>query len=56
MGSDNLFDDVNLSVAEEIITYAQLISKEGFTKGTWGNISVLHGEYIYITPSGQPYR
>lgn len=55
MGSDNLFDDVNLSVAEEIITYAQLISKEGFTKGTWGNISVFHGEYIYITPSGQPY-
>ncbi|ODN30321.1 aldolase [Fervidobacterium thailandense] len=38
-----------------MIEYGLKISAEGFTKGTWGNISVRDGEYVYITPSGIPY-
>ncbi|HOK87327.1 MAG TPA: class II aldolase/adducin family protein [Fervidobacterium sp.] len=53
--SDIMQQGLDSLVADEIIAYAQRISSEGFTKGTWGNISVLKGEHIYITPSGQPY-
>lgn len=56
MENDGSHNSINFAIADEIIEYAQLISKEGFTKGTWGNISVVDGEYIYITPSGQPYN
>lgn len=42
-------------IARKIIDYGLRISVEGFTKGTWGNISIKDGEQIYITPSGIPY-
>ncbi len=45
----------NYDIAESIIEYAHKITQEGLTKGTWGNISVRDGGYIYITPSGFPY-
>jgi L-fuculose-phosphate aldolase len=44
-----------LDVALEITKYAKLVSEAGFTKGTWGNISVRYEQLIYITPSGYPY-
>lgn len=42
-------------IAESIVNYARKVSEEGLTRGTWGNISVRDGGYIYITPSGFPY-
>ncbi|MFN6991558.1 MAG: class II aldolase/adducin family protein [Fervidobacterium sp.] len=42
-------------IAKEIIKYGKLISDAGFTKGTWGNISVREDKVVYITPSGHPY-
>lgn len=45
----------NYDIAESIIQYARKVTEEGLTKGTWGNISVRDGGYIYITPSGFPY-
>lgn len=45
-----------IDIAKEIIAYGRLISEAGFTKGTWGNISVRNKEDIYITPSAYPYN
>lgn len=45
----------DLEVASEILKYGLKISAEGFTKGTWGNISKRAGQFVYITPSGKPY-
>ncbi|MEJ5258273.1 MAG: class II aldolase/adducin family protein [Fervidobacterium sp.] len=45
----------NIKIAQEVIEYAKKVSAERLTKGTWGNISVKSGEYVYITPSGYPY-
>ncbi|MFN4223976.1 MAG: class II aldolase/adducin family protein [Fervidobacterium nodosum] len=45
----------NTDVATEVVKYARIVSEAGFTKGTWGNISVYLGDFIYITPSGYPY-
>lgn len=42
-------------IASEIIEYGRRISAEGLTKGTWGNLSVRTGNFVYITPSGKPY-
>lgn len=47
--------DFSVKLASEVVKYARLVSEAGFTKGTWGNISIRHGEFIYITPSGYPY-
>lgn len=47
--------EFNIDVATEIVKYARIVSEAGFTKGTWGNISVYFDDLIYITPSGYPY-
>lgn len=47
--------EFSIELASEVVKYARLVSEAGFTKGTWGNISLRQDEYIYITPSGYPY-
>ncbi|MEN3042111.1 MAG: class II aldolase/adducin family protein [Fervidobacterium sp.] len=47
--------EFSYKLAGEIVRYAKLITDAGFTKGTWGNISLRCNELIYITPSGYPY-
>ncbi len=47
--------EFNIDLANEIVKYARIVSEAGFTKGTWGNISVCFDDLIYITPSGYPY-
>lgn len=47
--------EFSFDLASEVVRYAKLISEAGFTKGTWGNISLRHEDFVYITPSGYPY-
>lgn len=42
--------------AREIIRIALKMVQSGLVKGTWGNISVLEDDRVFITPSGLPYE
>lgn len=44
-----------MSFAQEIIKSGKRILTSGLVKGTWGNISLRHGDSLWITPSGVPY-
>jgi L-fuculose-phosphate aldolase len=43
-------------ICEQIIKYCLKMEKDNLTSGTGGNISVKHGNKIYITPSGIEYN
>ncbi len=45
-----------MTIQEQIITYAKTMLADNFVTATWGNISMLDGEIMYITPSGRDYR
>ena len=40
---------------EQVRRAALYILQSGLVKGTWGNVSLLSGGKVYITPSGVPY-
>jgi len=42
-------------VKNKILEAVKFIVDNGLVKGTWGNISIKDGNFIYITPSGIPY-
>ena len=41
---------------EQVVNYCRLMQKRGLTRGTGGNISIRHGEYMAISPSGVDYE
>ncbi len=43
------------SIRGEIVRYGRKLLLSGLVKGTWGNISVLVKDVIFITPSGADY-
>ncbi|MBB6218847.1 L-fuculose-phosphate aldolase [Anaerosolibacter carboniphilus] len=44
-----------MDIAKEMIQTGVSMVKSGLVKGTWGNISIRHGENMWITPSGIAY-
>jgi len=40
---------------DELVTTAKQMSALGLTPGMSGNVSVRHGDGLYVTPSGMPY-
>ncbi|MGE4520149.1 MAG: class II aldolase/adducin family protein [Desulfobacteraceae bacterium] len=47
---------MNKDIKNQIVRYCLKMQKDGLTSGTGGNISVLHDNKIYITPSGVEYE
>lgn len=44
-----------MNMKQEVVKYAKMCSNSGLTVGTSGNVSIRHGDMMYITPSALPY-
>ncbi|MFT9496751.1 class II aldolase/adducin family protein [Anaerosolibacter sp.] len=45
-----------MDIEKELIKTGICMVKSGLVKGTWGNVSIRHGENMWITPSGIAYE
>ena len=46
---------ISLNPKEVVLKASRCISQSGLVKGTWGNVSLLEDDRVYITPSGVLY-